>query len=71
MITAALSRESATKPSSRVNTPVKIKLSTIVRFGPSRSDTQPPTTPDIGPYDRERAVKVFAQLASMPRSLTR
>ena len=49
MITTALIQLSATKPKSKVKAPVTIKLTTMVRFGPSRSEAQPPSMPNTGP----------------------
>ena len=48
-----------TSPTSKVAIPVKVKLITMVCFGPKRSDTQPPRTPQdrsIGPGEGNHRV---------------
>src|SRR5918999_3318758 len=71
MRTTTLIQRLENTPKSKVATPVKIRLTTMVRLGPSRSDTQPPRRPRNGPWTRDRASTVFAQLGCIACSLTR
>ncbi len=49
MITTALIQLIGDETQKQSQTPVTIKLTTMVRFGPSRSEAQPPSMPNTGP----------------------